>query len=169
MIAFAHSLPALHEGNQNGYVLGLQAALIQQGHHELDGTGYFGSVTKAAVQAWQRKNGINPSGLVGVQTWSSLIINDRYVPGKLPAPQLAPGGRWTERTGYVEEGILRLTQVFPSWAPAVGIRNGSYQASEVRVVQRFQQRSGINPSGIIGRQTTNAIKVVSALTGGFAC
>lgn len=35
----------------------------------LTGTGYYGPATKTAVVALQKRNGINPSGIVGMQTW----------------------------------------------------------------------------------------------------
>lgn len=37
-------------------------------------TGYFGPITKAAVQQLQREYGLTPDGIVGPKTWAALDI-----------------------------------------------------------------------------------------------
>jgi len=37
----------------------------------LTGTGYYGSATKTAVLALQKKNGLQQTGTVGPQTWKA--------------------------------------------------------------------------------------------------
>ena len=37
--------------------------------------GRFGPATKRAVQAWQRRHGLTPDGLVGAATWAAMLTN----------------------------------------------------------------------------------------------
>ena len=37
--------------------------------------GRFGPNTKRAVQAWQRRHGLTPDGLVGAATWAAMLTN----------------------------------------------------------------------------------------------
>ncbi len=55
-------------------------------------TGYFGSQTKAAVTAFQRRFGLTPDGVVGAAAWNALVrAFDDAVSGDAPAPGQNPG------------------------------------------------------------------------------
>lgn len=164
--AFVRSLPAIRQGQRNEYVLALQVGLRLRGY-QLDGTGYFGPATKAAVADWQRRHGITASGLVGVQTWNSLV--DSWVPAKPANPQLSPGGTWTYASCDLRSGIAELADLFGTGA-GLNVQNcmndwtrATYTGAEVAAVKTIQSRAGINPSGIVGVRTTNAIHVASVL------
>lgn len=59
----------LSMGMRNADVTALQNALASAGYFNVAATGYFGSVTKSAVMAYQRANSISPvSGFVGPLT-----------------------------------------------------------------------------------------------------
>jgi peptidoglycan hydrolase-like protein with peptidoglycan-binding domain len=58
--------------NTRGDVTTLQTYLSQTGYLETDPTGYFGGATKRAVQAFQRANGISPTGNVGAFSRSKI-------------------------------------------------------------------------------------------------
>jgi peptidoglycan hydrolase-like protein with peptidoglycan-binding domain len=68
----AASLPQVSYGDSNQHVLGLQLALRAKGY-QLNGTGNYAQNTLTAVQDYQRKHGINPSGIVGSKTWHALV------------------------------------------------------------------------------------------------
>ncbi|NNG35130.1 peptidoglycan-binding domain-containing protein [Nakamurella aerolata] len=164
--AFVRSLPAVREGQRNEYVLALQVGLKLRGYG-LDGTGYFGPATKAAVSDWQRKHGITASGLVGVQTWNSLVGSP--VSAKPGNPQLSPGGTWTYASCDLRSGIAELGELFGTSA-GLNVQScldewsrAPYRGAEVTAVKAIQSRAGINPSGIVGERTTNAIHVASVL------
>ena len=54
--------------------------------------GYFGSQTKAAVTAFQRRFGLTPDGVVGAAAWNALVrAFDDAVSGDAPAPGQNPG------------------------------------------------------------------------------
>lgn len=68
-------LPVLARGNGGYTVRVLQYLLTGNGYslpgHGADGD--FGAETEAAVQAYQRDNGLTVDGIVGAQTWGSLL------------------------------------------------------------------------------------------------
>lgn len=59
-------------GSSSAQVRELQARLKQLGHFSPSPTGYYGSVTAAAVRAFQAKHGLTASGTVTKATWSKL-------------------------------------------------------------------------------------------------
>jgi peptidoglycan hydrolase-like protein with peptidoglycan-binding domain len=50
----------------------LQTILKREGHFDEDITGFFGSLTKEALIAFQKAKGIEPLGIVGPKTRSIL-------------------------------------------------------------------------------------------------
>ncbi len=58
------------EGDVAGELACFQRQLGSRGYG-LTGTGFYGTATKAAVVSLQQRNGINPSGIVGPQTWTA--------------------------------------------------------------------------------------------------
>src|SRR5882672_9254396 len=60
-------------GSTGTQVTALQNILIQQGFLAASGpTGYFGSLTKAAVMKFQSSKGFSPAGEIGPQTRAAL-------------------------------------------------------------------------------------------------
>ncbi|MCE7005402.1 peptidoglycan-binding protein [Kibdelosporangium philippinense] len=166
----AAMMPQVNPGDTGQHVLALQLSLRNDGYTYLNGTGNYSGNTLTAVQDFQRKNGINPSGIVGSKTWHALV-------GKLP-PSLTgngemtppsfginPGERNDEKMGWLNNAVQRIYPYYldlPEWSD-------TYQGRMVSIVQDFQRRAGINPSGIVGPKTWNAMYEVIAASGGWGC
>ncbi|NEC66243.1 L,D-transpeptidase family protein [Streptomyces sp. SID9727] len=60
-------------GSQGGQVRELQARLRQIGHFDRSPTGYYGTVTVAAVQSFQGKRGLPRTGRTDTVTWQKLL------------------------------------------------------------------------------------------------
>lgn len=72
-----NNLPTLQVGSQDGttqFVHLLQAALIFN-NFEVDFDGIFGNGTKEKVSAFQTFSGLMGDGIVGAQSWSSLLVS----------------------------------------------------------------------------------------------
>ena len=67
------SLPMLRITNKGTYVKLLQI-LLQYNKYNLEADGDFGSITERCVINWQEKKKIEIDGIVGKQTWASLIL-----------------------------------------------------------------------------------------------
>jgi peptidoglycan hydrolase-like protein with peptidoglycan-binding domain len=63
---------ALQVGSSGDQVTLLQTLLIKLGYFSGGITGYYGSMTKAAVVTYQTSHGISPTGMVGPKTMASL-------------------------------------------------------------------------------------------------
>ncbi|MBQ2834395.1 MAG: peptidoglycan-binding protein [Clostridia bacterium] len=66
----------LRRGERSADVRMLQRMLADLGYMDVEPTGYFGSMTDAAVRAFQRKKGLKQDGLAGRMTIAAL--NEEY-------------------------------------------------------------------------------------------
>jgi len=166
----AAMMPQVSPGDTGQHVLALQLSLRTSGYDYLSGTGNYAGNTLAAVQDFQTKNGINPSGIVGSKTWHALV-------GKLPPsltgngymtpPDLGitPGETNSDKMNHLFEAVQRIYPYYLDM-PDFG---DTYTGDAVATVQDFQRRAGINPSGIVGPKTWNAMYEVIAASGGWGC
>jgi peptidoglycan hydrolase-like protein with peptidoglycan-binding domain len=169
---FARGLPQVRYGQSGTYVLALQLELRQRGY-KLQGTGYYGDRTLAAVKDFQRKHKIKSSGIVGLKTWDSMIgglstdmtspvrVNDR------PGYQVRPGDRNPERTTMVYEVVARTATNYDRVEKAWDGR--TYGPGMQQLVKEFQRKVGIEDSGIIGPKTWLAYFRVVSATGEWGC
>lgn len=160
----ANSLPQLTQGAKGGYVLTLQSQLIAVGYH-LQGTGYFGADTKAAVVDWQKNNGIKASGIVGPKTWASL--SECGLPDATHAAPLSikPGQRISAAEAARLESVVDFMQARFVWADGkvpTGAAGAKYQGSYVGAIKLLQQHSGIKPTGVIGPKTSEVINLLES-------
>lgn len=70
----------LRYGSENNQVGTLQILLNAYGYRDADGEALevdndFGSATDYAVRNYQRANGLSADGIVGFDTWSSILNN----------------------------------------------------------------------------------------------
>ena len=67
-MAFASSGTTLKKDMRGDAVTELQKYLKQLGYMDINPTGYYGDITKAAVKAFQKKYGLEQDGIAGKQT-----------------------------------------------------------------------------------------------------
>ncbi len=68
----------LRKGDKGGEVKEVQRRLKQWGYYTGSVDGVFGSATRQAVIAFQKKNGLTADGVVGKATYAALGMNDSY-------------------------------------------------------------------------------------------
>lgn len=165
---YAASLPQVNYGDHNEHVVGLQLRLRLLGYN-LQGTGTYADNTLVAVKDFQRKNGINDSGIVGSKTWAALIGHlDKGLTGngKITPPtfSLNPGETNQDKMFHLHNTLVRI---HPYWD---NLPDGdTYDAEWQNMVKDFQRRAGINPSGIIGPKTWAALYTVVSVSGQWGC
>lgn len=74
----AVSTAVLRQGAKGGEVKEVQRRLKQWGYYNGSVDGVFGAGTRAAVIAFQKKNGLKADGVVGKATYQALGMNDSY-------------------------------------------------------------------------------------------
>ena len=131
------NFPLLKRGNRGESVVLLQYLLSGYGYRiGVDGT--FGAETEKAVADFQNKNGLSADGVVGRNTWRTLLV----LP---PRPVLRRGSRGA----YVEY----LQKKLESFLIPVGEIDGIFGEATERGVKSFQEKNGLSADGIVGPLT----------------
>jgi len=147
------------KGSQGREVKDIQSRLIAAGflnESSEDATsGTFGDETDRAVRAFQQRRGLIADGIVGPDTWRSLVEASRTL-----------GGRYL----YLHEPPLRgddvedLKRRLNSLGFYSGKENGIFDHSAAIAVEQFQRNSGLFPDGIVGTNTVEALFRLSRVT-----
>ena len=91
----AGSQPTLKVGKRSEDVKRLQRALTADGYY-VPATGYYGSMTRAAVTKYQRAHGVSGTGVTAELTWGSLQNHgDSHKTSSAPAQSAAPAADQT--------------------------------------------------------------------------
>lgn len=158
----ADTMPQVRYGQGGVDVLTLQLGLRAQGH-QLNGTGFYGDRTLAAVRKFQRAEGIKDSGIVGPKTWGALLLDRQLKLSSIPDRTLAPST--LDKRG-MRALILRLGLIHPYAGELPNVTDEYYGLDWQSMVMDFQRRAGINPTGVVGTRTWYAMhKVIAASTG----
>ena len=140
----------LARGSRGQGVVELQDNLKQAGcmPGSVRSTGYYGKITKAAVQKLQRTHGLRVDGVVGEQTRNALDS------GKT-CQSLASSG--VLKMGSRGENVRQLQVQLNNWGFPVKKVDGVF-GKETRVaVIRFQNYHGLKPDGIVGPKTAKVL------------
>ncbi len=143
--ASAYSL--LRRGSRGQQVLYLQWLLTVYGYQPGSPDGIFGSGTQAAVQAFQRDNGLSADGIVGPATWGLLLTDFAS------APLLRLGSRGVY-VRYLQQKLL-------SKLYTVGVVDGIFGQNTLSAVRAFQSENGLTVDGLVGPATWRAVTVLN--------
>lgn len=165
----------LREGDQGIYVRMVQYFLSVIGYFDdqvpvVPIDGYFGPATKAAVQAFQRSQGITADGVVGRLTRNRLIevyddirrtlpaeyqyLSDEIYPGRILTP-----GIEGDDVSSLQRLLQKAARINPS-LPMVEV-TGVYDAPTEQAVRDIQQRYGLSGGGAVGPLTWDRIVQLS--------
>ena len=133
--------PLVRRGSSGNFVTLLQFILIGYGF-DLEPDGVFGALTEGAVKDFQRQNGLSEDGIVGINTWRTLLTLPPY-------PLLKRGSRGA----YVKF----LQQKLESFLIPVGEIDGIFGVRTEDAVKDFQRQKGLVEDGIVGKNTWNAL------------
>lgn len=136
-----NNYPLLRSGSQGNFVYLLQFILNQYGYN-LTVDGIFGSRTLNAVRDFQRNNSLSVDGLVGTNTWRTLLTLPPY-------PLL--------REGYRGAYVTLLQQLLESNLYPVGGIDGIFGSRTLSAVRAFQGANNLTVDGLVGNNTWNAL------------
>lgn len=133
--------PTIRNGSRGNFVYLLQFILNQYGY-SLTVDGQFGTKTQTAVTDFQRINSLSTDGIVGQNTWRTLLTLPTYPLLKL-----------NYRGAYVRF----LQQLLESKLYPVGTIDGIFGNRTLTAVQNFQRDNNLSVDGIVGPNTWNAL------------
>ena len=155
--------PTLRRGDSGEHVEHLQERLVAHGH-DVDIDGYFGPQVTAAVQAFQRAEGLTADGIVGPATWSCLEATPaggavEPDPEPLPDPELEPepANRPTLRVGDKGEDVKDLQVLLRDQGYSL-VADGNFGPFTASVVRQFQTACGLVADGVCGPATWAALE-----------
>ncbi len=131
-------MPTIRIGTRGNVVKFLQCYLNLYGN-ALSVDGMFGSGTQQAVKKFQQDNGLTADGIVGRNTWRTLLMQDASL------PLLRQGSRGVY-VRYLQQKLL--SKLYP-----VGTPDGIFGANTLNAVKQFQQENGLVADGIVGALT----------------
>jgi N-acetylmuramoyl-L-alanine amidase len=154
-------MPAeLRHGGRGEAVRDLQARLVALGHDlGPDDPGDFGDGTGAAVRAFQEARGLRVDGVVGRQTWNTLVES---------------GFALGDRLLYFRRPMLRgddvavLQRRLNALGFDAGREDGILGEESYEALLEFQRASGLRPDGICGPTTLAALDRVGSFADGSA-
>ena len=104
------------------HVYEVQYRLKWLGFFKVAPTGHFGSITKAAVVAFQKRNGLRPTGVVNAATWAPLIKQTVRGQGAVPAACKSAGWHACYDRSRHQVNLYHDGGLLNSWL----VRGGSY-------------------------------------------
>jgi hypothetical protein len=114
------------------HVYELQYRLKRVGLFAPAPTGYFGRITEAGVKAFQERNGLTQSGVVGYATWQRLIQQSVRGRRAVPSGCKATGwhacyDRWWHQVNLYHDGTLLNSWLVRGGGTATRTRKGTFR------------------------------------------
>ncbi|WP_280637246.1 peptidoglycan-binding protein [Alkalihalobacillus sp. BA299] len=143
--------PFLQEGDKGEEVEKLQTYLKKLGFYKGSIDGIFGPVTKEAVKAFQKSQGLTVDGIVGSNTREAL-----KKALSTPQPKPSPEKKNLERGAQGEE-VKSLQTTLKKLGYYKGTIDGIFGPVTEQAVKAFQKSKGLTVDGIVGPNTREAL------------
>ncbi|HMD46745.1 MAG TPA: peptidoglycan-binding protein [Acidimicrobiales bacterium] len=146
----------LHQGDRGEAVTDVQRRLaaLRFFAPESDVPGGFGPATRAAVEAFQHRRGLRVDGVVGRQTWETLVeagfgrLGDRFL--------------YRRRPMLRGDDVAELQQRLGSLGFDTGRVDGIFGDQTSAALAEFQRNAGLPADGILGATTLRELLRVEA-------
>ncbi len=147
----------LSVGAKGRAVTNVQVRLQRAGYAYTGKKGEYGEGTRAMVEQFQRKNGLEPTGVVDSRTWSKLSRANLYA-----KDASSPG----QTVGEKDAQVLKTERMLRAQGFEVGKVDGLYDKATAKAVRRFQKQQLIKgEGGKVGDKTLRALKIEDKLRG----
>lgn len=128
-------------------IMPVQQGLKNAGYNIGNIDGIAGTVTYESVLDFQRKNGMDPDGMVGSGTMKLLFPDEQNTASYV----LSRGSKGES----VKKAQLRLIELGYSCGSAGA--DGQYGTGTYNAVVAFQKQNSLTPDGVIGKDTSSAL------------
>lgn len=151
--AFAASR-VLKEGMSGSDVTSLQDSLRTLGYLNVSSTGYYGSLTKSAVQRLQANNGLESDGIAGSKT---LALIEKLLEAKTSTASRAASSTGVLKEGMSGSSVTQLQNDLKKLGYFSVSPTGYYGSLTKEAVKKFQKAYGLTQDGIAGSATLTKI------------
>ena len=163
-IAYGVPTRTLREGMGGQDVLYTQDRLAALGYLTGISDGQYGAATKAAVLAFQKKNGLSADGVLGTNTRKRLFSE-----GAIGAKETSQPDGVGERKltlGMKGDDVKSVQKKLIALGYLTGKADGVYGTATESAIRRFQTRNGLTSDGICGEDTVKALYSSTAIDAG---
>ena len=163
-IAYGIPTRTLREGMGGQDVLYTQDRLAALGYLTGISDGQYGAATKAAVLAFQKKNGLSADGVLGTNTRKRLFSE-----GAIGAKETSQPDGVGERKltlGMKGDDVKSVQKKLIALGYLTGKADGVYGTATESAIRRFQTRNGLTSDGICGEDTVKALYSSTAIDAG---
>lgn len=163
-IAYGIPTRTLREGMGGQDVLYTQDRLAALGYLTGISDGQYGAATKAAVLAFQKKNGLSTDGVLGTNTRKRLFSE-----GAIGAKETSQPDGVGERKltlGMKGDDVKSVQKKLIALGYLTGKADGVYGTATESAIRRFQTRNGLTSDGICGEDTVKALYSSTAIDAG---
>ncbi|MGO4890242.1 peptidoglycan-binding protein [Anaerobacillus sp. MEB173] len=174
----------LRVGSSGQAVTELQNQLRAAGVFNQEATGYFGEVTKKAVEQFQNNNNLTVDGIVGPQTWSRLsgvkseeravqqVSNSNTSPNPTATPPAAaPQPTQPEpliKIGTSGQAVTQLQNNLASAGHFNRSATGYFGTVTEEAIRSFQREQGLTANGLYTVETAAQLTLVLNTKSGSA-
>lgn len=137
--------PVLREGSFGDSVFQLQTLLRDEGFYAGEIDGKFGPITKNGVRGYQESRSLDVDGVVGNNTWTSLISRS---PAKIHFDQMT-----VLRMGSSGTAVVDLQNRLKAKGYNCGASDGEFGPMTLGQVIAFQTSRGLARDGVVGPMT----------------
>jgi len=141
----------IRNGDAGPAVLDVQQRLARALDERVETDGRFGPQTLAAIRRFQRERGLPADGIVGPETWRSLVeagwrLGDRLL--------------WHSRRMMRGDDVRDLQHRLNQLGFDASSEDGVFGPLARAAVEEFQRNAGLNVDGVAGTQTIAALRRV---------
>lgn len=154
------ALVQLARGDSGEAVIDLQNNLQASGYYDGPVTGFFGSLTEAAVIKFQEAKGLSVNGIADEKTLSLLNEEIRAMSSATAAASAsAPEVISVDNLflGCSGDAVLELQKRLQAAGYYDGVLSGDFDVDTEAAVIRFQRDQGIKVDGIVGPTTQSRL------------
>ncbi|HWQ30692.1 MAG TPA: peptidoglycan-binding protein [Negativicutes bacterium] len=137
----------LKYGSGGAEVTKLQQRLKQLGYFKADITGYYGSLTQAAVKKFQAARGISTTGTVGPQTTKALSS----------AGTSSKGTTAKATTAAEKEMLKKVQDILKKMGLYKGKTDGINGSMTKSAIKAFQKKYGMKATGTLDKDTQTKV------------
>ena len=149
ILSITNIAAALQKGDSGISVTNLQKNLKTLGYYDGPTTGYYGDLTEAAVNRFQRFNRLTVNGIAGIETLQTLeSIMNADTGGRFPG---------VLSVGSQGDNVVNLQLRLKNLGHYTGPITGYYGELTEIAVRRYQTSKGLNADGVVGRSTWSSL------------